>query len=450
LFKHKVKKWIFGYSAIFAALMYTMNFVEELRWRGMLHDIMPGTEELLNKGMASGYIGFDPTADSLHVGSLAQIMTLIHFQRAGHKPYALVGGATGMVGDPSGKSAERNLLSEDVLQHNLAGIQKQLEKFLDFNGSANSAQMVNNYDWFKDFTFLNFIREVGKHITVNYMMAKDSVKNRISGDTGMSFTEFTYQLVQGYDFYYLWKHNNCVLQMGGSDQWGNIVTGTELIRRKDAGEAYALTTQLIKKSDGTKFGKTEGGNIWLDPEKTSPYKFYQFWLNTSDEDAKAYIRIFTLFEKETIEALEAEHANAPHLRALQKALAMDITIRTHGEKEYQKAIKSSEFLFGNTGIEFLNELNDAEVLALFEGVPNFKVSLNEIKEGVNVVDLLGAKTAVFPSKGEAKKMIQGGGVAINKNKVGSSDDVYDSNHLIGNKFLVIQKGKKNYFLIVVE
>jgi tyrosyl-tRNA synthetase len=427
-----------------------MNFVEELRWRGMLHDIMPGTEELLNKGMASGYIGFDPTADSLHVGSLAQIMTLIHFQRAGHKPFALVGGATGMVGDPSGKSQERNLLSEDVLQHNLAGIQKQLEKFLDFNNSANSAQMVNNYDWFKDFTFLNFIREVGKHITVNYMMAKDSVKNRISGDTGMSFTEFTYQLVQGYDFYYLWKHHWCVLQMGGSDQWGNIVTGTELIRRKDAGEAYALTTQLIKKSDGTKFGKTEGGNIWLDPEKTSPYKFYQFWLNTSDEDAKAYIRIFTLFDKKTIEALEAEHAVAPHLRALQKALAMDITIRTHGDKEYQKAIKSSEFLFGNTGIEFLNELNGAEVIALFEGVPNFKIALDELMDGINVVDLLGAKTAVFPSKGEAKKMIQGGGVAVNKNKVETPDDIYNTQNLIGGKFLVVQKGKKNYFLIIAE
>ncbi|MGZ3836115.1 MAG: tyrosine--tRNA ligase, partial [Mucilaginibacter sp.] len=388
-----------------------MNFVEELRWRGMLHDIMPGTEELLTKGMVSGYIGFDPTADSLHVGSLAQIMTLIHFQRAGHKPFALVGGATGMVGDPSGKSAERNLLSEDVLQHNLHGIQQQLEKFLDFDCGTNSAQMVNNYDWFKNYTFLNFIRDVGKHITVNYMMAKDSVKNRISGDTGMSFTEFTYQLVQGFDFYYLWKHNNCALQMGGSDQWGNIVTGTELIRRKDAGEAYALTTQLIKKSDGSKFGKTEGGNIWLDPEKTSPYKFYQFWLNTSDEDAKAYIRIFTLFDKETIETLEAEHATAPHQRALQKALAMDITIRTHGEAEYHKAIKSSEFLFGNTGIEFLNELNESEVLGLFEGVPNFSISLDELKEGINAADLLAAKTSVFPSKGEAKKMIQGGGVA---------------------------------------
>lgn len=427
-----------------------MNFVEELRWRGMLHDIMPGTEELLNKGMASGYIGFDPTADSLHVGSLAQIMTLIHFQRAGHKPFALVGGATGMVGDPSGKSQERNLLSEDVLQHNLDGIKKQLEKFLDFNNRANSAQMVNNYDWFKDFTFLNFIREVGKHITVNYMMAKDSVKNRISGDTGMSFTEFTYQLVQGYDFYYLWKNHNCVLQMGGSDQWGNIVTGTELIRRKDAGEAYALTTQLIKKADGTKFGKSEGGNIWLDPAKTSPYKFYQFWLNTSDEDAKIYIRIFTLFDKEVITNLETEHDAAPHLRLLQKALAKDITIRTHSEREYDKAVKSSEFLFGNTGIEFLNELNDAEVCALFEGVPNYRIAVNELEAGVNIVDLLGGQTAVFPSKGEAKKMIQGGGVAVNKSKVGSADDIYHTDNLIGNKFLVVQKGKKNYFLIIAE
>ena len=427
-----------------------MSFVEELRWRGMLHDIMPGTEELLNKGMVSGYIGFDPTADSLHVGSLAQIMTLIHFQRAGHKPFALVGGATGMVGDPSGKSAERNLLSEDVLQHNLRGIQKQLEKFLDFDCGTNSAQMVNNYDWFKDYTFLNFIRDVGKHITVNYMMAKDSVKNRISGDTGMSFTEFTYQLVQGYDFYYLWKHNNCALQMGGSDQWGNIVTGTELIRRKDAGEAFALTTQLIKKSDGTKFGKTEGGNIWLDPEKTSPYKFYQFWLNTSDDDAKTYIRIFTLFDKETIETLEAEHSAAPHQRALQKALAKDITIRTHGEAEYNKAIQSSEFLFGNTSIEFLNQLSEAEVLGIFEGVPNYKVALAELKQGINVTDLLAVSTAIFPSKGEAKKMIQGGGAAINKSKINTPDDVYNADTLIGGKFLVAQKGKKNYFLIIAE
>jgi tyrosyl-tRNA synthetase len=427
-----------------------MNFVEELRWRGMLHDIMPGTEDMLNKGMASGYIGFDPTADSLHVGSLAQIMTLIHFQRAGYKPYALVGGATGMVGDPSGKSAERNLLSEDALQHNLNGIKGQLEKFLDFDCGANSAKMVNNYDWFKDFSFLDFIRDVGKHITVNYMMAKDSVKNRINGDTGMSFTEFSYQLVQGFDFYYLWKHENCVLQMGGSDQWGNIVTGTELIRRKDAGEAYALTTQLIKKADGSKFGKTEGGNIWLDPAKTSPYQFYQFWLNASDDDAKSYVRIFTLFEKDMIEALEAEHNTAPHLRVLQKALAKDITVRVHGEAEYEKAIKSSEFLFGGTGIEFLNELNDSEVIGLFSGVPNFTVSLAEVKAGINVLDLLAVKSAVFPSKGEAKKMIQGGGVAVNRIKVSADTDIINETQLINNKFIIAQKGRRNYFLIVAE
>ncbi len=427
-----------------------MNFVEELRWRGMLHDIMPGTEELLNKGMVSGYIGFDPTADSLHVGHLTQIMTLIHFQRAGHRPFALVGGATGMVGDPSGKSAERNLLSEEVLQKNLEGVKEQLKKFLDFDGGANSAKMVNNYDWFKDFTFLDFIRDVGKHITVNYMMAKDSVKKRLEGETGMSFTEFTYQLVQGYDFYYLWKHENCALQMGGSDQWGNIVTGTELVRRKGAGEAFALTTQLIKKADGTKFGKSEGGNIWLDPAKTSPYKFYQFWLNTSDDDAKSYIRIFTLFDEETIKALEAEQDAAPHQRAIQKALAKDITIRVHSEAEYEKAIKSSEFLFGNTGVEFLSELTNDEVLGLFEGVPNFTVSLTELQQGINVVDLLAAQTSVFPSKGEAKKMIQGGGAAINKAKIASADSIYNADSLINGKFLVVQKGKKNYFLIVTE
>ena len=427
-----------------------MNFVEELRWRGILHDIMPGTEDLLNKGMVSGYIGFDPTADSLHVGSLAQIMTLIHFQRAGHKPFALVGGATGMVGDPSGKSAERNLLSEDVLQHNLNGIKGQLEKFLDFDCGANSAQMVNNYDWFKDFSFLDFIRDVGKHLTVNYMMAKDSVKNRINGDTGMSFTEFSYQLVQGYDFYYLWKHQNCVLQMGGSDQWGNIVTGTELIRRKDAGEAYALTTQLIKKADGTKFGKTEGGNIWLDPEKTSPYKFYQFWLNASDDDAQSYVRIFTLFDKATIEALEADHAAAPHLRTLQKALAKDITIRVHGGQEYEKAIKSSEFLFGTSGIAFLDELSDAEIKGIFEGVPNFNVPADTFNSGINVIDLLGAATGVFTSKSEAKKMIQSGGVMLNKEKIGSAEDVVNSSNLVKGKFLIAQKGKRNYFLIIAE
>jgi tyrosyl-tRNA synthetase len=427
-----------------------MNFVEELRWRGMLHDIMPGTEELLNKGMASGYIGFDPTADSLHVGSLAQIMTLIHFQKAGHKPFALVGGATGMVGDPSGKSQERNLLSEDVLQHNLEGIQKQLEKFLDFNSGANGAEMVNNYDWFKDFTFLNFIRDVGKHITVNYMMSKDSVKNRLSGETGMSFTEFTYQLVQGYDFYYLWKHKNCALQMGGSDQWGNIVTGTELIRRKDGGEAFALTTQLIKKADGTKFGKSEGGNIWLDPEKTSPYKFYQFWLNTTDEDAKSYIKIFTLLDRATIESLIDEHEQAPHLRIVQKALAKDITIRVHGEQAYEKAIKSSEFLFGNTGIEFLNELTNAEVVGLFDGVPSFNIALADLEQGINAVELLAGQTTVFPSKGEAKKMIQAGGVSLNKAKITGIDQVFTKDSLINGRFLIPQKGKKNYFLIIAE
>jgi len=427
-----------------------MNFVEELRWRGMLHTEMPGTEEKLSKGMTSGYIGFDPTADSLHVGHLTQIMTLIHFQRAGHKPYALVGGATGMVGDPSGKSQERNLLSEDVLQHNLESVKKQLTRFLDFNSGANSAEMVNNYDWFKNFTFLDFIRDVGKHITVNYMMAKDSVKKRLEGDTGMSFTEFTYQLVQGYDFYYLWKHHNCSIQMGGSDQWGNIVTGTELIRRKDSGEAFALTTNLIKKADGTKFGKTESGAVWLDAERTSPYQFYHFWLNTTDVDAKAYIRIFTLFERDVIEALETEHDAAPHTRVLQKALAKDITIRVHGEAEYEKAIKSSEFLFGNVGIEFLNELNDTEVLDLFAGVPNFTVALTELQQGINVSDLLAVKTAIFPSKGEAKKMIQGGGSAINKVKIATADDIYTADALINNKFLVVQKGKKNYFLIVAE
>ena len=416
----------------------------------MLHDIMPGTEELLNKGMVAGYIGFDPTADSLHVGSLAQIMTLIHFQRAGHKPFALVGGATGMVGDPSGKSVERNLLSEEVLQHNLEGIKSQLEKFLDFDCGANSAQMVNNYDWFKNYNFLEFIRDVGKHITVNYMMAKDSVKNRLSGDTGMSFTEFSYQLVQGYDFYYLWKNHNCSLQMGGSDQWGNIVTGTELIRRKDGGEAFAITTQLIKKSDGTKFGKTEGGNIWLDAEKTSSYKFYQFWLNTSDDDAKTYVRIFTLFDKQTIESIEVEQDNAPHLRILQKALAKDITIRVHGEAEYEKAVKSSEFLFGSTGIAFLNELSDAEVLGLFDGVPSFVVNAEIIKQGVNVTDLLAVHSSVFSSKGEAKKMIQAGGASVNKEKVPSVDAVYNVANLVNGKYFVAQKGKKNYFLIIAQ
>ncbi|MGV8877801.1 MAG: tyrosine--tRNA ligase [Sphingobacteriaceae bacterium] len=425
-----------------------MKFVEELRWRGMLHDIMPGTENKLNEGVISGYIGFDPTADSLHVGHLTQIMTLIHFQQAGHKPFALVGGATGMVGDPSGKSAERNLLTEDILQHNLQAIRQQLEKFLDFNTGNNSAEMVNNYDWLKEYSFLNFIRDVGKHITVNYMMAKDSVKKRLEGETGMSFTEFCYQLVQGYDFYYLWKHKNCILQMGGSDQWGNIVTGTELIRRKDAGEAFALTTQLIKKADGTKFGKSEGGNIWLDPQKTSPYKFYQFWLNVSDADAKSFIRIFTLLNQEAIEELELAHDAAPHLRILQKELAKDITSRVHNDREFEKAVASTGFLFGNTSIEFLSQLSDAEIKGIFDGIPNFEVSISDFETGLSAVDLLAEKSSVFASKGEAKKMIQGGGVAVNKEKVASIDVIYTTGELINEKYLVVQKGKKNYFLLI--
>ena len=427
-----------------------MNFVEELRWRGMLHDIMPGTEEELNKKMTSGYIGFDPTADSLHVGHLTQIMTLIHFQRSGHKPFALVGGATGMVGDPSGKSAERNLLSEEVLNHNVKCLEEQLKKFLDFNCGPKSAEMVNNYDWFKNFTFLDFIRDVGKHLTVNYMMAKDSVKKRLEGETGMSFTEFSYQLVQGYDFYYLWKEKNCQVQMGGSDQWGNIVTGTELIRRKAAGNAFAITTQLIKKADGTKFGKTESGAVWLDPAKTSPYKFYQFWLNTTDSDAKSWIRIFTLKSESEIKELEKEHDLAPHLRILQKALAEEITIRTHSFDALQTALKTSDFLFGNGSLEFLNSLSKEDVLEVFEGLPQFTLAKNEFSAGINVTDLLAEKTTVFPSKGEARKMISGGGVSINKEKIADPALILTTENLINGIFLVAQKGKKHYFLIIVE
>ncbi len=427
-----------------------MNFVEELRWRGMLHDMMPGTEEELNKQMTSGYIGFDPTADSLHVGHLTQIMTLIHFQRAGHKPFALVGGATGMVGDPSGKSAERNLLSEEVLNHNVKCLEQQLKKFLDFNCGANSAEMVNNYDWFKNFTFLDFIRDVGKHLTVNYMMAKDSVKKRLEGDTGMSFTEFSYQLVQGYDFYYLWKEKNCQIQMGGSDQWGNIVTGTELIRRKAAGTAYAITTQLIKKADGTKFGKTESGAVWLDPAKTSPYKFYQFWLNSTDSDAKSWIRIFTLKSQAEIEQLEMEHGQAPHLRILQKALAEEITIRTHSFEALQTALKTSEFLFGGGSLEFLQSLTEQEILEVFEGLPQFIIQKEDLKAGINATDLLAEKTAIFPSKGEARKMISGGGVSLNREKINDPAQMFNDADLIKDKFLVAQKGKKNYFLIIAE
>jgi len=426
------------------------NFVEELRWRGMLHDIMPNTEEKLKEGMTSGYIGFDPTADSLHVGHLTQIMTLIHFQNAGHKPFALVGGATGMVGDPSGKSDERNLQTPEMIEHNLKGMKKQLAKFLKFEEGGNGAVMVNNADWFKDMNLFTFIRDVGKHITVNYMMAKDSVKRRLEGDSGLSFTEFCYQLIQGYDFYHLWKNENCLVQMGGSDQWGNIVTGTELIRRKDAGTAYAITTQLIKKADGTKFGKTESGAVWLDPEKTSPYKFYQFWLNASDDDVKKWIRIFTLKNKEEIEALEKEHDAAPHLRILQKALAEDITIKTHSAEALETAIKTSEFLFGNGSLEFLRGLSDKAVLDIFDGIPQYKILIEELGAGIDAASLLAEKSAIFPSKGEAKKTIQGGGVSVNKEKVAEMAQIFNADHLINDKFIVVQKGKKNYFLLIAE
>lgn len=428
--------------------LFMKNYIEELRWRGMLHDMMPGTEEVLNAGMVKGYIGFDPTADSLGVGNLVQIMTLLHFQRCGHKPIALVGGATGMVGDPSGKSQERNLLNEETLNHNLACQRAQLERFLDFNCGANAAEIVNNYDWFKSFTFLDFIRDVGKHITINYMLAKDSVQKRM--DTGMSFTEFSYQLVQGYDFYYLWKHMGITLQMGGSDQWGNIVTGTELIRRKDGGEAFALTTPLIKKSDGTKFGKTEGGNIWLDPKRTSPYQFYQFWLNAADEDSKNYIRIFTLKTKEEVEALEAEHDKAPHLRLLQKELAKDITIRVHSEKDYYAAVEASEILFGKGTAEALHNLSEEDLLAVFAGVPQVQLSKSELESGINVIEFFADKTNIFPSRGEARKMIQGGGVLINKGKVEDVNLTIGLADVMKGKYILAQKGKKNYYLVIVS
>ncbi len=427
-----------------------MNFVEELRWRGMLQDIMPGTEELLNKEKVAGYIGFDPTGDSLHVGHLTQIMTLIHFQNAGHKPVALVGGATGMIGDPSFKSAERNLLDEKTLNHNVASLKSQLGKFLTFGDGALDAQMVNNYDWFKDFKFLDFIRDVGKLITVNYMMAKDSVKKRLEGENGLSFTEFSYQLIQGYDFYYLWKHHNCKIQMGGSDQWGNIVTGTEFIRRQDQGTAFALTTQLIKKADGQKFGKTESGAVWLDPKKTSPYRYYQFWLNATDDDAKNWIRIFTLKSKEEIEGIIAEHDAAPHTRTVQKALAKDITIRTHSEKDYETALKTSEFLFGNGSLEFLNELDHQSVLDVFDGIPQYTISREELTQGINILDMLAVKSAIFPSKGEARKMTEGGGVSLNKEKVATIEQVINTDYLINNNYIIAQRGKKNYYLIIVE
>jgi tyrosyl-tRNA synthetase len=423
------------------------NFIEELRWRGMIHDMMPGTEEALNKKVSSGYIGFDPTADSLHVGHLVQIMTLVHFQRAGHKPYALVGGATGMVGDPSGKSQERNLLDAETLNHNVACVKGQLEKFLDFNAKDNSAEMVNNYDWFRDMSFLDFIRDVGKHISVNYMMAKDSVKKRL--ETGMSFTEFSYQLVQGYDYYHLNKHHNCIIQLGGSDQWGNIVTGTELIRRKSGGQAYAVTTPLIKKADGTKFGKTEGGSVWLDPERTSPYEFYQFWLNSSDADSVNYIRIFTLRSKEQIEELEKEHAEAPHLRILQKAIAEDITTRVHGEEALHTAIAASNILFGKSTADDLRKLSEKDFFAIFDGVPQATVTRADFGDAMSIVDALGAKTNFLSSNGEARRELKANAISVNKEKVGE-DFQLTSAHLINDKYVLLGKGKKNNYILIVE
>jgi len=423
------------------------NFIEELRWRGMIHDMMPGTEEALLKQVSSGYIGFDPTADSLHVGHLVQIMTLVHFQRAGHKPYALVGGATGMVGDPSGKSQERNLLDASTPQHNVDCVKKQLEAFLDFHSGSNAAEMVNNYDWFEKMSFLDFIRDVGKHISVNYMMAKDSVKKRL--ETGMSFTEFSYQLVQGYDFYYLNQHHNCILQLGGSDQWGNIVTGTELIRRKSGGEAYAVTTPLIKKADGTKFGKTESGSVWLDPEKTSPYAFYQFWLNASDTDAANYIRIFTLRTKEEIEVIEAEHAEAPHLRALQKAVAEDITTRVHGAAALQTAIAASNILFGKSTAEDLQALSEKDFFSVFEGVAQATISTAEFAEGLSIVEALAAKTGFLSSNGEARRELKANAISVNKEKV-SEDYILTSKDLINGRYALLGKGKKNNYILRVE
>jgi len=412
----------------------------------MIHDIIPGTEEALLKSASAGYIGFDPTADSLHVGHLVQIMTLVHFQRAGHKPYALVGGATGMVGDPSGKSQERNLLDVATLSRNVACVKNQLEKFLDFSCGENSAELVNNYDWLKDVSFLDFIRDVGKHITVNYMLSKDSVKKRL--ETGMSFTEFSYQLVQGYDFYYLNKHKQCVIQLGGSDQWGNIVTGTELIRRKAGGEAYAVTTPLIKKADGTKFGKTEGGSVWLDPEKTSPYQFYQFWLNASDADAGNFIRIFTLKTKEEIESLEASHAEAPHLRELQRALAEDITNRVHGEAALHAAIAASNILFGKSTSEDLKQLNERDFFSVFDGVPTVTMSLSEFGEGISIVDALAGKTGFLSSNSEARRELKANAISVNKEKV-DENFMLTTEHLINNRYALLGKGKKNNYVLVV-
>lgn len=430
-----------------------MNFVDVLKWRGMLHDVMPGTQEQLDKELTAAYLGIDPTADSLHIGHLVGVMMLKHFQIAGHKPIALVGGATGMIGDPSGKSQERNLLDEPTLRHNQECIKKQLARFLDFESDApNAAILVNNYDWMKTFSFLDFIRDIGKHITVNYMMSKDSVKKRLGEEskTGMSFTEFTYQLVQGYDFLYLNENHNCKLQLGGSDQWGNITTGTELIRRKGRGEAFALTCPLITKADGSKFGKTESGNVWLDAERTSPYQFYQFWLNTSDEDAERYIKIFTLLSKEEIEILVLQHKEAPHLRALQKKLAEEITVMVHSRDDYEMAVEAAQILFGSGTAEQLRKLNESTFLSVFEGVPKFTVDREDIENGIGVVELLAEKTRVFESKSELRRTVQANGLSINKEKVADGEMRIDSSFLINGKYILAQKGKKNYSVIIVE
>ena len=430
-----------------------MNFVEELRWRGMIHDMMPGTEEQLQKEMTSAYVGIDPTADSLRIGHLVSVMMLKHLQRAGHRTIALVGGATGMIGDPSMKSAERNLLDEATLRHNQESIKKQLSKFLDFDSDApNAAKLVNNYDWMKEYTFLNFIRDIGKHLTVNYMMAKDSVKKRLSSESsvGMSFTEFSYQLLQGYDFLFLYQNEGCRLQMGGSDQWGNITTGTELIRRKTGGEAFALTCPLITKADGGKFGKTESGNVWLDRRYTSPYKFYQFWLNVSDADAARYIKIFTDLSKEEIAALEEEQAAAAHLRPLQKRLAKEITVMVHSLEDYEAAVEASNILFGNSTHESLMKLDEDTLLAVFEGVPQFEISRDELSAGVKAIDLLTEKAAVFASKGEMRKLVQSGGIGVNKEKLADAETVIDCSSLLNEKYLLVQRGKKNYYLLIAK
>jgi len=422
------------------------NLIEELKWRGLIQDIIPGTEEELMKEPVSAYVGFDPTADSLHIGSLIPIIVLVHLQNFGHKPIALVGGATGMVGDPSGKSEERNLLSKDILDHNVAAVKQQLSKFLNFNSStSNAAEMVNNYDWFSKISFLDFIRDVGKHISVNYMMAKDSVKKRLEGDNGMSFTEFTYQLVQGYDFYWLYKNKNCKLQFGGSDQWGNIVTGTELIRRKAGGEAFAFTCPLLTKSDGSKFGKTEKGNIWLDPAKTSPYSFYQFWLNTADADAERFLKVFTFLSEKEINALLQQHSGNEHQRSLQKKLAEELTSFVHSKSDYDFALKASSILFSNDTAQVLKELNEEQLLQVMEGVPSVEIEKNKLNEW-DLISLL-TETKILPSKGEAKKMLAGGGIFINKEKVVSPDEKINTTQLLNNKYLLIQKGKKNYFLV---